>query len=250
MVTRRAVIGVIYTDDTWVDRDTQDLLDEFERFLLPGVEMVSAHQYVPAGAFTVEHNVMLADSSDIEMAAKRLMRFEPLCFGYFCTTTSFVKGIGHDTDISSRIEDATGVPAVTTSTAVLKAFNALGLKKIATASPYLKDVDQRLTQFLEGNGFQVVNSNPLHLSQDHCLNPADRIRRAAEEADRPDAEAVFISCTGQKTAGFISAVENQLGKPVITANQATMWCLLRMIGIDPKLPGLGCLYGGEPAVER
>ncbi len=242
-MTVRARIGVIYPDDTWVDKDILDYLEEFGRFVPPDVEMHSAHQYVRARDTTVEEGIWLSESPDIEIAAQRLMRFDPDCIAHMCTTTSFIKGRGHDADISDRIEGVTGVPAVTTSTAAVKALRALGLKKIATASPYLAEVNQRLTEFLEGNGFQVVNSIPLCLSQDHNLNPAGRIRRAAEDADRPEADGVFISCTGQKTAGFISDLERKLGKPVVTANQATIWCALRMVGIDPKLPGLGILYG-------
>jgi maleate isomerase len=237
-------VGVIYPDDTWVDKDILDYLQEFRRFLPPEVEMPSAHQYVRARDTTVEEGIWLAESPDIEVAAERLMRFEPQCIAHMCTTTSFIKGVGHDRDISDRIEKVTGVPALTTSTAVLEALRTLRATKVATAAPYLADVNQRLTEFLEGNGFSVVSSNPLGLARDHNLNPADNIRRAAEETDRPEAEAVLIACTGQKTAGFISDLEEQLGKPVVTANQATMWYALRMVGVDPKLPGLGILYGG------
>ena len=237
-------IGVVYPDDTWVDEDIRGVLDEFRRFLPSNVEMVSAHQYVRPRDATVEEGIWLADSPDIEIAAQRLMRFDLQCFAYMCTTTSFIKGVGHDTDISDRIEKATGVPAITTSTAVVKALKTLGVKKIATTSPYLRGVDQKLTEFLEGNGFQVVNSNPLCLPQDHCLNPAERIRQAAEETDRPEADCIFISCTGQKTAGFISQMEKELGKTVVTSNQATMWWALQMVGIKPRLPGLGRLYEG------
>jgi len=46
-----------------------------------------------------------------------------------------------------------------------------------------------------------------------------------------------------RTAGFISELERQLGKPVVTANQATAWEALQMMGVKPILPGLGKLFG-------
>jgi maleate isomerase len=243
-MTVRTRIGVVYPDDPWVDQDIQDLLEEIRLFLPTSVEIVSAHQYVPPRDVTVEEVVSLAESPDIEIAAQRLMRFNPGCFAYLCTAASFIKGVEHDTDISDRIEEATGVPAITTSTAVVKALKVLGVKKTVTVSPYLRDLDQKLTEFLEDNGFQVVKSSALCLPQDQGLHPPERIRQAVEKTDRPEADGIFISCTGLRTAAIIDDLEKELGKPVVTANQATMWCALQMLGIEPRLPGLGRLYKG------
>ena len=72
---------------------------------------------------------------------------------------------------------------------------------------------------------------------------AETIRVAAEEADVPEADSILISCTGQKTAGFISDLEQKLGKPVVTSNQATGWHALQMLGVEPRLTGRGRLFG-------
>ena len=58
----------------------------------------------------------------------------------------------------------------------------------------------------------------------------------------PEADAVLISCTGQKTADFITDLEGQLGKPVVTSNQATGWQALKLLGVEPKLPRRGKLF--------
>ncbi|MGW4591294.1 hypothetical protein [Amycolatopsis thermoflava] len=50
------------------------------------------------------------------------------------------------------------------------------------------------------------------------------------EGDSPTAEAVFVSCTGLPTYDVIAPLERELGKPVVTANQATMWALLHSVG--------------------
>lgn len=60
---------------------------------------------------------------------------------------------------------------------------------------------------------------------------AERILRA----DDPQAQAIFVSCTNLPTYDVIEPLEQALGKPVLTANQLTMWaCLGRM-----KLPMTG-----------
>ena len=71
----------------------------------------------------------------------------------------------------------------------------------------------------------------------------ETIREAARRSDVPEADAVLISCTGQKTADFISGLEEEIGKPVVTSNQATGWQALKMMGVEPRLPGRGALFG-------
>ena len=91
----------------------------------------------------------------------------------------------------------------------------------------------------------MVNSNPLHYLQDHGIVPPETIREAARRSDVPEADAVLISCTGQKTADFISDLEEEIGKPVVTSNQATGWQALKMLGVEPCLPGRGTLFENE-----
>ena len=70
----------------------------------------------------------------------------------------------------------------------------------------------------------------------------ETIYHMARQVDKPESEAIFISCTNLHTIELIEKLECDLGKPVITSNQATMWNLLRMAGIQDKLPGYGQLF--------
>ena len=67
--------------------------------------------------------------------------------------------------------------------------------------------------------------------------------RLARQANDPKAEAVFISCNTFRTLEILEALEQDLGKPVVRANQATMWESLRLAGVNPKLEGVGRLSG-------
>jgi len=83
-----------------------------------------------------------------------------------------------------------------------------------------------------------------------CLNKAgmaiaevskETLYHLAKEVDHPESEAVFISCTNLHTIEIIEKLENDLQKPVITSNQATMWNMLRMAGVNDKIEGYGQL---------
>jgi maleate isomerase len=52
---------------------------------------------------------------------------------------------------------------------------------------------------------------------------------------------MFISCVAFHTIEVIEKLEEELNKPVITSNQATMWLLLRLAHIDDEIKGYGKL---------
>ncbi|MCY3993357.1 MAG: hypothetical protein OXF50_19185 [Caldilineaceae bacterium] len=252
MANKNQTLGAIYPDDMWLDHDINRMLDEFRKYLPEQVPMVSARTHVPMfeedaepeEGSSVELGIWLAENGDIEAAASRLMRLKPSVFAYYCTTASFVQGVAGDEALKKRVEDATGLPCTTASSAIVEALHCLGVRRVATASPYMEDVNQALIGFLAECDIEVVNSNPLHYLQDHGIVPAETIREAARRSDvaEAEAEAVLISCTGQKTADFISDLEEELGKPVVTSNQATGWQALQMMGVEPRLAGRGVLF--------
>ena len=242
MTPENRTLGAIYPDDMWIDYDINCTLEEFRKFLPEDVPMVSVRTHVPMEDSTLEFGIWLAENGDIEAAAARLMRLEPAVFAYYCTTASFVLGVEGDRALKKRVEDATGRPCTTASSAIVNALHSLGVRRVATASPYLEDVNLALSRYLAECDIEVVNSNPLHCPLDHSLVPPATIREAAQAADVPKADAVVISCTGQKTADFITDLEQQIGKPVVTSNQATGWHALKILGVEPRLPGRGVLF--------
>ena len=63
----------------------------------------------------------------------------------------------------------------------------------------------------------------------------------AREVDHTESEGLFISCVNLHAVEIIEILENDLGKPVITSNQATMWNILRLANIPDKIEGYGQL---------
>ena len=234
-------IGAIYADDAWVDCEAQEMVAEFARFLPVAVEMISAGTYVPAEANTLEHGIRLACNGEIEEAARRLTRHGPDIYAYYCTTVSFARGVGGDLDIAERITRATGRPATTTSTGMIAALRHLNIKRVALASPYLPDVQARFVAFVEAHGLQVAAQSSLQLEQAHSRVEPESMRALAESVDAPDAEAIFIGCTGQKLALLLDDIEARLGKPVLTACQVTTWHACRLLGESREVPGRGLL---------
>jgi maleate isomerase len=62
----------------------------------------------------------------------------------------------------------------------------------------------------------------------------------ARRLDRPDADAVMLGCGNWNTFPVIERLERDLGKPVLTTNQVSLWHALKMLGAAP-VSGLGVL---------
>ena len=57
----------------------------------------------------------------------------------------------------------------------------------------------------------------------------------------PEADGVLIGGTGFRCVGILDALEQDLARPVITANQASLWHCLRRAGVRTPVEGYGNL---------
>jgi maleate isomerase len=67
------------------------------------------------------------------------------------------------------------------------------------------------------------------------------VRRLVLESGWKDADCVFISCTNLRTFGVLQNLEEEIGIPVVSSNSATLWDMVRRVGLDGLKPGLGRL---------
>ena len=59
----------------------------------------------------------------------------------------------------------------------------------------------------------------------------------------PGVEAVVLSCTDMRSVGTIDRLEAELGKPVVSSNQAMLFAALRDADIDGAGVACGRLFG-------
>jgi len=163
--------------------------------------------------------------------------------GYGCTSGSLIRGPGHDEMLERRIEEVSGRPAVATSGAVLRALRALNVRRVAVATPYIDEINEKEIHFLESNGFDVVDLRALKLRDNLEIGrvSADRLISLVEGLDHRGADGIFISCTNLPTIGVIGLLERRLEKPVFSSITATLWAMLRKAGSDVRIDGYGRL---------
>src|SRR5690606_20147215 len=141
-----------------------------------------------------------------------------------------------------------GKAATAAAGAVVAALRALNVERIALATPYVRFVNEAEVRFLERHGFKVTSVYCLetcHTQEERrAINrvPPETIMRMAREADRPNAQAIFISCTALATIGMIDELEKTFAKPVVTSNQASFWSCLRLVGVKNPICGYGRVH--------
>ena len=181
---------------------------------------------------------------------KDLMVIEPRVMAYACTSGSFVAGRAGERALVASMLDAGAAAAVTTSGALVEALTALGVTSLAVATPYDAAVTARLHDFLEESGVRVTGSAHLGLSGRIWTVPYAVTAALVRDVAAAGCEAVFVSCTNLPTYDLVVALEAELGIPVITANQVTMWAALGTLGLAPVGPGQRLLDVGYPPGGR
>ena len=123
----------------------------------------------------------------------------------------------------------------------MDALRAFGAKKLCVASPYEPWLNEKLNTFLSKSGFEVLAIKGLG-TQAHSTIKPEEVEQLVVGVDRPDADAIFVSCTNFGTLDIIESLEKKLGKPVVTSNSASMWKMMRIVGDKRVVPGGGRLF--------
>jgi maleate isomerase len=191
---------------------------------------------------------LVSDRRHVQAATRDVLGVDPEVVAYLCTSGSFIHGLADEADLRRAILDAGAPEAVTTSGALAEAVRSLGLERISVITPYDADLTARLVSFLGELGVAVPRSHHLGLGGGIWRVNYRTVAELILAADDPGAQAVFVSCTNLPTYDIIEPLERRLGKPVLTANQLTVWACLGRMGLPMVGPGrwLDDVFREEP----
>lgn len=234
----RARLGIIYPASGLADM-------EYYYLCPPGVSVHITRSSMPdEGAVTLEHMTEVAGGEAFDKLAADLATVHPHAIIWMCTSGSFSRGPDWDEKLRDTLSTHGRCPATTTSTALIAGLRALGTQKVALATPYEQRLNEKLVQYVEHFGYEVVNDVGLGLTLDWDigrLGPAE-LNDLVRRADTPEADTVFVSDTGIVLSPIVEALEADLGKPVFSANMASMWHALRLAGVRESQQDLGRLF--------
>jgi maleate cis-trans isomerase len=211
--------------------------------LLGGPALPLVHTEMRVDAHRVD--ALLDIGGDDVLAAGFRQLPQPLdAVVWACTSGSFVFGWDGAAEQVAALRATAGVPATSTSFAFADACAHLGVTRVAVGATYPDDVAARFVDFLASAGIEVLtlSSRGIVTAAEVGTLPPATVLDFAAAADHPDADAVLLPDTALHTIGLLDALEERVGKPVLTANQVSIWQGLRLAGAADPRPGFGALF--------
>ncbi|MBV9738266.1 MAG: aspartate/glutamate racemase family protein [Hyphomicrobiales bacterium] len=220
----------------------QTIEDEF-RFLLPesGVALYGAR---------LHNDATITPETLAEMEARLVPTVNLLpaavefgVIGFACTSGALVIG---EQKVAERVREArAGMRVTDPVTAARAALGALGVRRIALLTPYVRRINESLRAAFQARGMEIPVMGSFNQDDDNVVAriAAHSIADAIIELGSADAcEGVFVSCTSLRVARIVEEVEAKLGKPITSSNHALAWHMLRLAGYAAPLEGRGRLF--------
>ena len=165
------------------------------------------------------------------------------------TSISFYRGPEFTESLRRAMEEATGVPCTTMSHAIVRALKQLGIKRVAVATSYIDELNDKLAAYLTHAGFTVTAIEGMAITGVKEVGEVstEALVRLSKKvyAQDPSAQGVFISCGGLLTLDAIRQLEDDLGLPVTASSPAGFWDVVRLGGWDAGSSGFGRLFAPE-----
>ena len=188
--------------------------------------------------------------ADLDEPLRLLAGVQPDVILYGCTSATLSHGPAFDRDLAARAEATSGARTVTAAGALVTALNALGARRIAFASPYVEEINDQAIAFLAQSGFETVSRAGVGVALDNYgqgeMAP-DAVFELGRRADSAEAEVLVLSCTDMRSVETLERLEQALGKPVITSNQAMIFAALPHLGLPSDSIRCGRLFSGKAA---
>ncbi|WP_046468773.1 maleate cis-trans isomerase family protein [Allosalinactinospora lopnorensis] len=222
----------------------------FSERLGPDVTLHVAHTLMREDAHRVDALLDVGGADVLADGARELRGLGVESVVWACTSGSFVFGWDGAKKQVDGVHGVAGVPASSTSFAFVNAVRHLGLRRVAIAASYPDDVTLRFVEFLRDGGIEVVataSRDIITAAEVGTLAPAEVLDFVALN-DHEDAEAVLVPDTALHTVRILDDLERRLGKPVLTANQVSVWEGLRLARADAPRDGLGSLFRADAEV--
>ena len=161
------------------------------------------------------------------------------------TSLTFYKGEAFNQKLRETVTKASGLKATTMSNGVIDGLKAVGAKRVAVATAYNNDVNERLHAFLIEHGLEPLVVKGLGIE---AMTDVDKVTQndliefgARVRAMAPDADSLLVSCGGFRTLEIIAPLEAKTGVPVISSMPHGLWAGARLVGMNGAAPGYGKL---------
>lgn len=165
---------------------------------------------------------------------------------FHCTANSTDDGTAGEAAILDALRRGGVNRPSSTATAVRRALEVSGARRIVLVTPYSQTVTDHEAEFFTGIGIEVLTARGYGLdgSDAYCTTPPAFWREKAVAARHAQADLYFLSCANISAFSVIADLERELGRPVISSNQVVVWDQLASHGLALSASARGHCPGG------
>ncbi|MBN9116372.1 MAG: Asp/Glu racemase [Pandoraea sp.] len=172
---------------------------------------------------------------------------------YACLVAIMCQGAGYHRVSESRLKQTVEgnnwpTPIISSAGALVDGVKTMGFKRVAIITPYMKPLTQQVVDYIQSEDIEVTDAMSLEVSDNLAVGRLDPMNLIghADRLDISNADAVVLSaCVQMPSLPAIQAVEDRIGKPVLSAATSTVYRILKTLGLDAQVPSAGHLLSGK-----
>ena len=237
----RARIGVVVPSTNTI------VEPEFHLMAPPGVTVHTGRIYIEQPDMhddAAQQRMFDQVNASLEQAIRQVTSCRPDHLIVGMSGVAFEGGREGSAAFERKYAALAGLPITVATDALVRALEALGVRRVATFSPYAPIMGEHVRRFLTESGHEVIRNARIPGCSD-ALSIADvepaRIHQAMREADSADVKALVQIGANLAMVRLVDGAERELGKPVLAINAVMFWDALRRVGISDRIDGFGRL---------
>lgn len=172
---------------------------------------------------------------------------------YACLVAIMSMGRGYHRTAEERLrrvtaENGAATPVVTSAGALVHGLQTLGAIKIAMIAPYVHPLTALVCDYIENEGFQVLDAISLEIPDNLAVGARDPLALVDifKDLKHAGADAIVLSaCVQMPSLAAVPIVEAQCGLPVVSAATCTVFQALETLGLKTIVPNAGRLLSGR-----
>lgn len=144
-------------------------------------------------------------------------------------------------------------PVMTSAGALIEGLKIMGARRISLLAPYMQPLCDRVVEYIESEGIEVVDSIAFEIPDNLDVGRRDPalLLEDVKKLNTTGVDVVVLSaCVQMQSLPSIQAAEQALGIPVTSTAVCTVRRMLDHLGLDPVVPGAGALLSGRYPAQR
>ena len=204
------------------------------------------HRRLPADRFTVHTGRMFLEETTPEAesemldhhvmpAARDVATARPYVLVFGCTSAGALRGNDADGELCDRMAAGTGVEVISTIQSVRAALARRGARRIGVITPYVEGLNEKIRESIEADGIEVAAIDGLGITENFAIarvEPDEIVAFARRTLESQSIDVVFASCTNLRAIDAIAGLEEAMGVPAVTSNQAVLEAVLARFGMS------------------